>query len=422
MANYKSLSGSRVSFEITITQEDLDQSKKSALDFFRSQIAIKGFRKGHIPDQIVLQSINPQHVVVETASRALDKKYRIFIQENNLSPISSPKIENFNPTKLPCEVKVEVEVYPEVKLGDYKKIKIPPVKIEVTEKDIDEVIETMLAQQQKGKSVIRKAEKGDMVNVDFIGKDKKGNIIPKTEGKNIKVRLGLGHFIEDFEKALLGMKPGEEKKEATVKFPKDYSAKELAGEKVFFDITCHEVLEVSAKDLDESTIEALSGKKSTLEDFRKELKIVITQNKERTGKKKNIEEYQVNLSKLVKVDFPESWLEKESKTRMEQLKQAPEFRNDPEAFWKNTSQTEKDLEKMFRTQAEQDLKIFLGLSEVIKQEHIELNKDELERAKNIAQQKLSKDKNKKHLESELQRILLNLKIDKYLQTLTLENA
>ena len=422
MANYKSLSGSRISFQIKITQEDLDESKKSALDFFRSQLSLKGFRKGHIPDEIVLQSVNPQHVIVETASRALDKKYRAFIEENKLSPISSPKIDNFNPTKLPCEAKIEVEVYPEVKLGDYKKIKLPTVKIDITDKEIDEVIETMLAQQEKGIPVTTAAKKGNMVDIDFTGKDKDGKIIPNTEGKNVKVRLGMGHFIEDFEKAIIGMKPGEEKKDAPVKLPKDYAAKDLAGEQVFFDIKCNQVLEINAKELDETTIEALSGKKSKLEDFRKDLSEVIKQNKERTEKKKNIQDYQEKLAKLVKVDFPSSWLEKESQSRMEQLKQSPEFRDDPESFWKKVGKNEKDLEKMFHTQAEQDLKVFLALSEVVKQENIELDKDELEKAQKIAQERAGNAKHKGHETSELQRIILNLKIDKYLQTLTIEKA
>ena len=420
MANYKSLSGSRVSFYLEITKEDLKKNKKSTLDYFRNQIDIKGFRKGHVTDEIIMKKVSSQHMILETANRALDKKYRTFILENNLYPISPPRVQNFNPEILPCEVNIEVEVYPEINLGDYKKIKMPSLKIEVTEKDIDEVIETLLAQQEKGVRVDRASQKMDMVDIDFVGKDKKGNLIPMLDGKGVKVRLGLGHFIESFEKVILGMKPGEEKNAADVKLPEDYKKQELAGKNVYFDIKCNEVLEISAKNIDESTVEEIYGKKTTLDEFRKNLLKIIKQNKEESKKTKNIEEYKEKLGKLVKVELPESWIVDDLKARLDNLKNSPEFKNDPEDFWKNTKQTEESLKTIFRTQAEKDLKLFLALTNIVKEENIELNKDEVESAKQTAQERIEKRKMKVDLESETHRILLNLKIDKYLQSLTLK--
>lgn len=420
MTNYKILSGSRANFILPITEEDLQKNKKGTLDYFRNKLAIKGFRKGHVPDDVLIQNIHPHNLLVENASRALDKKYRIFMNENKLYPISSPKLENFNPEKLPCDVTVEVEIHPKVTLGNYQKIKIPAVKIEVSDKDLDEVIETLMAQKQKGQTVSREAQKKDMIKIDFIGKDSKGHIMPKTEGHQILVRLGIGHFIESFENVLLGMKAGEEKKAAPVQFPTDYGVEDLAGKKIFFDIKCQEVLEISAKDLDEDTIQELSEKETSLENFREDLREVIKQNKELSEKKKNIENYQNQIAKIVTTEFPESWIQKEVKSRMAKTKQDSGYKENPEAFYEKIGKSEKDMEVFFREQTEHDLKVLLGLSEIVDQENISLDKDELEKASQLALQKKSHSKDRDTLEAALQKIILNLKIDKYIQTITLD--
>ncbi len=419
MANYKSLSGSKISFTLKVTEEDLKKAQAGAMDYFRNNVSLKGFRKGHATDDQILAVVGPQQVALESASRALDKKYREFVKENEIYPVSAPKIENFDPTKLPCDAKVEVEVYPEVKLGNYKKIKLSTTKVEVTKKEIEDVIETLIAQQGVGKEVDRGAKEGDQVVLDFVGKNDKGEVIKNTEGKDVKVRLGLGQFIPEFEKATMGMKAGEEKKGTSVKFPSNYPAKEMAGKKIAFDITCKSVVEISGKDIDEATIEKIAGQKKSVEEFHKDIEGIIRQNKEQSEKKKAMDEYQQKLAKEVKVDLPESWLEKEVVTRFERFKQNPAFLADPAAFWKEIGETEESLKKRFRKDAETDLSIFLGFSEIIKQEKIELDKDEMERAHKIAHQHLEKGHEDPRHDEEMQKAILNLKIDKYLQSLTI---
>ncbi len=418
MANYKTLPGSKIGFTLQITEEDLKKAQKSALDYFRNHVSIKGFRKGHATDDQIIASVGLQQVLIESASRALDKKYRLFIQENKINPVESPKVENFDPQKLPCDADCEVEVYPEVKLGDYKKIKLTVPKAGVTEKEIDDVIETLVSQQGLGKEVDRGAKNGDQVTIDFTGKNEKGEAIEKAKGNDIKFRLGLGQFIEGFEKAVLGMKAGEEKKDTLVEFPKNYPAKEMAGKKVPFDIKCKSVVEISAKDIDEMTIEKITGTKKTVDVFRGDVRELIKQNRGKEAKKKAVEEYQEKLAKLVTVDFPVSWIEKEIQTRLARFKENPAFRADPKAFWEEIGKTEEELKKLFRENAEMDLKVFLGFSEIIKQENIELDKDEMEKAHQIVHQRLGEKASPAQHDAEMQRIIINLKIDKYIQSIT----
>jgi len=264
----KKMSGSKVSFALVLVKKDLENAQKKVIGNYKKNLQIKGFRKGSAPDDRVLAAIGDQKLMFEGFNLALDEKYREFITKNKLRPVSAPKVDFSGMEKIPVEVKMEVEVFPEIILGKYEKLKIEQPKVVITDAEVSQLIETFLSQSGKGSVVERAAKKGDLLDVDFSGKDEKGNILPNTDGKNVKFAAGSGQFLPDLEKAYIGMKAGEEKKNVKVKFPKEYPAPEMAGKKVPFDIKLNSVSEISADKLDEKTIEEIVGRKKTVEEFR----------------------------------------------------------------------------------------------------------------------------------------------------------
>ncbi len=419
MANFKKLPHSKVSFSVIITKDDVVKAQRSVIAKAKKDVSIKGFRKGHAPEDMVIASIGPDRLAFEALNIALDKAYRKFITDEKLAVINAPHTKIPEKQDLPMEVTFEVEVFPEVKLGDYKKVKLKKSKIEVTEKEVEDVIKTICAQMELGSPVDRAVKEGDMIEVDFSGKDKDGKEIPNTGGENHKFRVGMGQFLPDLEKAFIGMKAGEEKKGVKVKFPKTYHASEMAGKTIPFDIKLHQVFEIDPTKLDEATIEKISGKKQSLEGLKEQIKGTITANKLQTENQKHMAEFNQKLAKVVKVDLPQSWIEKEVEARIGRIKASPQFQNDPETFWKQMGQTEEDLRKIAAKEGEVDLKVFLGLSEIVKQENIELNKDEMAQAHQIAHQHLGHeeghDSHDHHVE--MDKAILNMKIDKYLKAL-----
>ncbi len=410
MANYKTISGSRVEFQLEISEEMIKKAHKIALDSFRKNVAVKGFRKGHAPDEVVLQSVGLERISYEAMNRAIDLEYREFLMKNDISPVSQPEVDVKDWEKKPLNVKCTVEVYPEVKIGDFKKIKVDPINIKVEEKELDEVVATVMSDSKLGQKVDRAAKKGDVVMIDFLGRGKDGSILPRTDGKDQRVRLGMGHFLEDLEAGIIGMKAGEEKKEIKVKFPKSYHSPDMAGKTVLFEVKLHLVEEISVKDFNEEMIEKVTGQKKTVEQFRKDLKDMIVGNKTQTEKKKQIEVYQAKLVKMTKCDLPEGWIEGEIRSRMERIKSAPEFQHDPEAFWKQVGKTEEGMKKEFRVSSEESLKSYLALVEVVKQSEIELTTEELKQAEHEAghaPEHVSKGQ-------ALEKAVLSRKIDKFL--------
>ncbi len=415
---YQKIAGSKIKFSFKVEDADIEKATKQTIESFKQNAELKGFRKGHAPEEAIVNHFGAERISFEAINRSIDKNYRRFIIDNKIQPIAEPKIDFSDLKKTPIEIKVEVEVFPEIEVGDYKKIKMNKPEIKIEGKEVDETIERIMTQMGMGKPVKRAAKKGDLIEIDFAGKDKDGKVLPNTDGKNHKITIGGGQFLPDLEKAFEGMKGGEEKEAVGVKFPKNYHSPDFAGKTIPFDIKLHSVLEISSKKLEEDDIEKITGKKMSDVDFRADVEKMLLAEKERNEKGKAMHEYETALAKITKADLPVTWLEREAEMRMEQLKSNPQFMHDPETFWKSVGKKEEDMKKQFQKDAEDNLKVFLALSHIVeKEEKIELDKDEQARAEGIAT-KNSQDK-KQDFQTELQRATLNLKIDKFTNGLML---
>ncbi len=421
MANYKTLPKSKVNFTLKVDKTAIENARKTVIQHMKNQISIKGFRKGHAPDDYVVAQVGVQKIAFEAMNQAIDKAYANFIKENNLQVISQPEVDIPSPDSDPIEVKCEVEIYPEITVGDYKKIKVKKEKIEVETKEIEDVLMTVCAQMEAGEEVKRAAKKNDLVEVDFAGIDDKGKEIPNTAGKNMTFRLGQGHYLPDLEKAFEGMKAGEEKKAVKVKFPKDYHSEDFAGKIVNFDVAVHKVSEINPNKLTKEQIQQISGKEQSLDELKESIKKTITQNKTQAKEQEWIADYSTQLAKLVKADLPQSWLDREVSSRLARLKQNPQFQSNPEQFWKAMGKDEEVFKKELASEGEKDLKVFLGLSEIVKTEGITLDKDEKTQAHHIARQNIGHDHHHGHSHDvEVEKAELNLKIDKFLRSTIIE--
>ncbi len=414
MANYKQLADSKIQFTTKIEKAALENAQKAVIESLKDEVSIKGFRKGQAPDEMVLGAIGPQRVAEEALNRALDKAFWNFVQGEEIRIVNRPDIEMPDKEGWPMEVKFTVEVYPTIKLGDYKKIKVKPAKVEIKEDEIDEVLQTLCAQAQIGHTVDRAAKDRDLLTVDFVAKDKKGETIPRTEGKGQIFRIGMGHFLPDLEKAFLGMKAGDTKDKVKVKFPKDYQAPDMAGKTILFNIALHEVKAIEPEKLTEDQIEQFAGKPMKLPAFREQIRETITTNKSKEAEQNAIREYEEALLKLVNADLPPSWIDEEVKNRFMRMTQNPQFQANPAAFWAQIGKSEEAFKKDIAEEAQKSLKVFLGLSQVIETEGIELDKDEMNEVDQLIEAQVARDPNTNQ-ELLKDKIVLNRKIDKHLR-------
>ena len=272
-------SDTRVKVMIAADHAELAAAEQVALKRLAKTAKVNGFRTGHVPLEIVKKHADPNALAQETLDAALNRAVAEAFLNNNLQVLARPEVEikKYVPGEL-LEFTAEADVLPEVKLGDYKKLKVKKAAVNVDKKEIDEVIERIQKGLSEKKEVKRAAKIGDETVIDFVGK-KDGKAFQGGTGKDYPLVLGSNSFIPGFEDALVGLKAGDTK-DVKLAFPKDYHAKDLAGQDVVFEVTVKKINSVKLPALDDK-FAAKAGPFTSMDDLRKDIKAEITAQAER---------------------------------------------------------------------------------------------------------------------------------------------
>ena len=272
-------SDTRVKVIVAADHAELAAAEQVALKRLAKTIKVNGFRTGHVPLEIVKKHADSNALAQETLDAALNRAVAEAFLNNDLQVLARPEVEikKYVPGEL-LEFTAEADVLPEVKLGDYKKLKAKKAAVSVEKKGIDEVIERIQKGLSEKKEVKRAAKLGDETVIDFVGK-KDGEAFQGGTGKDYPLVLGSNSFIPGFEDALIGLKAGDTK-DVKLAFPKDYHAKDLAGQDVVFEVTVKKVNSVKLPALDDK-FAAKAGPFTSMDDLRKDIKAEITAQAER---------------------------------------------------------------------------------------------------------------------------------------------
>jgi len=210
---------------------------------------LNGFRPGKAPLKVIRQQFGSQ-VHREVIGELLQSSYAEAVTQNQLAPAGSPRIEPQSMDEgQDLKYVATFEVFPEVVLQPIESLQVDRVTAEVTESDIDAMIERLRKQQMKHTAVSRPAAAGDRLTIDFEGAID-GVPFAGGKGENIAIVLGEGRMLPDLENGLIGAAAGE-KRNVTVNFPADYRAVELAGKSAIFATEVKTVEEPVLPELDE---------------------------------------------------------------------------------------------------------------------------------------------------------------------------
>ncbi|MBI2305743.1 MAG: trigger factor [Rhodocyclales bacterium] len=225
--------------DLSVAIADLDKDVDARLKRMGKNVKMPGFRPGKVPANIVRQQYGDQ-ARHEALNEALDRAFGEAVVAQKLRVAGYPRIEpkhTENATHI--EFSAVFEVYPEIKLGDMSAAEIERPALEVGEAEVDKTIEILRKQRIRYEAVDRAAAKEDRVVIDFLGK-KDGEPFQGGQAADYPFVLGQGMMLADFETAVEGLKAGEGKT-FDMTFPEDYFSKELAGQKVQFEITVKKV-------------------------------------------------------------------------------------------------------------------------------------------------------------------------------------
>jgi trigger factor len=218
--------------QVQVPAERVSQEIAARLKNLSRTARLKGFRPGKAPLKVIRQQFGTQ-VHREVIGELLQSSYAEAVTQKQLSPAGSPRIE---PQSIDegqdLKYVATFEVFPEVVLQPIETLQVDRLTAEVTESDVDAMIERLRKQQMKYVAVSRPAATGDKVTIDFEGTID-GVAFAGGKGQNIGIVLGEGRMLPQLEQGLIGATLNE-KRDISVNFPADYRATELAGKLAIF--------------------------------------------------------------------------------------------------------------------------------------------------------------------------------------------
>lgn len=229
-------------------------------------VRLDGFRPGKVPLRTIKQRFGEQ-VRQETYGNLIQETLYEAASQQQLLPAGEPKVELREAAEEGgLGYTATFEVMPEISLGDLSDETVVRPVAEVTEADVDDMIEKLRQQRTTWTDVERPARDGDTVHMDFQGMID-GEVFEGGSAENVPLVLGSGSMVEGFEKGLLGASPGDERT-LEVTFPDDYRANHLAGKRATFEVKVLRVSEPALPEVDAEFIRAFGIEDGTVEGLR----------------------------------------------------------------------------------------------------------------------------------------------------------
>ena len=361
---------------VQIPKDKLDQEVQARLKQLAGRAKIQGFRPGKVPMNVIKQRYGGQ-VEQEVMGELIQSSYVEGLTQQNLRPAGMPHIQPAESTSESGEVTYTAtfEVYPEITVQGLENVKVERPVLEISEQDMDEMLETIRKQRKQWKEADKAAENGDRVVIDFEG-FMDGEAFEGGTAKDYALELGAKRMIPGFEDQLVGVKAGEERS-INVKFPADYHAKNLADKDVEFKVKAHKVEASELPELNDEFAESFGITEGGLDKLREQVK----ENMEREAKQKiRSQVKQQVLDGILEqnpVDLPKVLIDGEIEHLMQQQRQAMGLSEGNQA---------QDIDpKLFEDQARRRVALGLILSELIKQNEIKVEPAKLREAiENIA--------------------------------------
>ena len=255
---------------VGVPADRVDSAVNKRLQDAARNVRLPGFRPGKVPMKVMKQRFGAG-VRQEVLGEVISQSFQEAVMSENLRPAGQPSIEA---RKMDAGQDVEYtatfEVFPAVEVSSIDDLSIEKPVAEVTDADIDDIVEVFRKQQGKLVTVERAAAEGDTVVIDFQG-FRDGKAFDGGSGEGTALELGSGRMIPGFEDGLIGASADEEKTLNLI-FPEDYQSEELAGAAVEFKVQVKEVQELGLAPVDEALFAQYGLAEGTEEDFRAEVK------------------------------------------------------------------------------------------------------------------------------------------------------
>ena len=227
----------QVSLRVEMEPAEVEKYLEESYQYLVKKARIPGFRKGKASREVLERHIGRDGLLEEALNRLLPQAYEQAIKEQGIEAAATPSIE-IEQTD-PVVFKATVPLRPAVKLGDYHQLRLTPEAVEVSEDNVNAVIEQLRRQHGTWEPVEREVGFDDLVALD-IESHIEGKPFINQPGVQYEVLRDQPLPVPGFAEQLVGMKGGGEK-EFQLKLPADYPRAELGGKEAHFKVKVSEV-------------------------------------------------------------------------------------------------------------------------------------------------------------------------------------
>ncbi|MDE0409912.1 MAG: trigger factor [Alphaproteobacteria bacterium] len=373
--------GLKHDFRVVVPAEDLRSKIDDKLAEYGANMRLPGFRPGKAPLKILRQRFG-RAVEGEILEDTINRGTQQAIEERGLKPAVMPQIDmvsdlaNGLTAGVDLEYTVSVEALPDIEPIDFASLELERLEAEPADETVGEEIERIARATAELAPVEedRGAAEGDTLTIDFEGKID-GEAFAGGAAEDYEIELGTGEFIPGFEDQLVGARAGESR-DVEVEFPEEYNAAHLAGKAAVFSVEVKEIRERKAVDPDDEMAKRIgfddlaSLRQSVVDRIKGHYGGVARMVVKRQLFDRLEQEHDFPLPEsMVETEFESIWGEIEK--RLEDSDAAEEVRE---------GKTDDELREEYRKVAERRIRLGLLLAEVGRQNNIEVNQEDLQRA------------------------------------------
>lgn len=367
---------SSVRLDIVADADEFNEAMERAFRRVSRQVRIPGFRPGRAPRAIIEQRLGREVIVDEAQRDIMDSLYRRALEQEDLVPVSDPTVDIYQ--QEPVGFRVEVEVYPEVSLGDYQSLRVEPREVNISDEDLDEALEDLRKAQAVWvePSEARKPVDGDQVIVDLeVTRDGEQFQEPLEAGSFI---LGESSLFPQIEEAIKSLSPGEQAEFAITFDEDDEKANpEIRGATLQYKLTLKEVKERELPELDDELAKSV-GEYETLDELKEALRADLLRGRAVAARSEVINEAVEALAGQASVEIPPAMVDRQIEEDIERLSnQLAQQGSTLDEYLRFEGKTLEEYKEAQREDAERRLRNSVVLEAFAKAEEIEVTDDDL---------------------------------------------
>ncbi|WP_111656485.1 trigger factor [Isoalcanivorax indicus] len=352
---------------VGVPAEKLDSAVKARLADAQKNLRINGFRPGKVP-MIEVKRRFGQAVRDEVLGEVMRESFIEAVGKENIEPAGMPDFEpTVNEPGKDLEFVATFEVYPEIELAALGAVEVEKPATEITDADVDKMIEQLREQRASFETVERAAAKGDRVNINYAG-TLDGEAFEGGTADGQQLVLGSGQMIPGFEEGIEGLSAGEQKT-IDVTFPEDYQAEELKGKTAQFAITVNKVEAKQLPEIDDAFMEQFGVKEGGMDAFRAEVRKNMERELKNALRNKVKEQVMNGLVEAHSFDVPGALVRGEIQRMRQQMMQQ----------FGGGQQFDASMlpEELFREQAERSVRLGLIVRQILEKHELKADADKV---------------------------------------------